>query len=128
MRRSLTLVIGTASLLFLIATFAGPREYVFRDERVCDKEKVFCLQGTLTYESNPRLLTLRARVRKAPGPGLLRLLLTGANSQGHARYAPFEVRVRGKLSEIINHKMIPDYPDTEYWTVDSVDFVAEDES
>ena len=125
MHSPLSLTLGALALIFVVTAYAGPREYVFQNERVCDQEKVFCIQGTLTYESNPRLLILRARIKRAPGPGMLRLLLVGANRKGDERFAPFEVRVRGKDSEIINHKMIPDYPDTESWAVYRIEFIAD---
>lgn len=116
---------GMMALLAAGRGWAGPREYLFRDERVCAESGDFCLVGTLSYESNPRLLRLRARVSKAPGPGLLRIRLIGANRLGYRRLAPLEVRVRGKLTEIINHKMIPDNPDALEWAVQSVEFVAD---
>ena len=127
MRTSLPLLLGTLALFFLTAALAGPRDYLFRDERLCDTDQVFCFRGTLSYHSNPRLLLLRARVQKAPGPGLLRIRLAGTNQQGHHRFAPFEVRVRGHHSEIINHKMIPDYPDVRGWVVEQVEFIADED-
>ena len=92
-------LLGVTVLLSLTSAAAGPRDYLFRNERVCDAERVFCIRGTLTYESNPHLVTLRARVQDAPGPGMLRIRLTGTNNLGHQRRAPFEVRVRGRAVE-----------------------------
>lgn len=125
MRGSLPLLLGASALFFVTVALAGPRDYLFRDERVCDTDRVFCFRGTLSYHSNPRLLHLRARVQTAPGPGLLRIRLSGANQLGHRRSAPFEVRVRGSYSEIIDHKMIPDYPDVQGWVVERVEFIAD---
>ena len=122
-RRSI--VLGLAALALAVPLNAGPIDYLFRDERVCDDNLDFCLFGTLSYESNPRLLRLRARVRKAPGPGLLRIRLRGETRQGFTRLAPMELRVRGNPTEIINHKMIPDFPDAEFWTVQRVEFVPD---
>ena len=125
MRSSLPLLLCAFALFFLSGVLAGPRNDLFNDERLCDADGVFCFRGTLSYESNPRLLHLRARVHTAPGPGLLRIRLTGANRQGHRRFALFEVRVRGTYSEIINHKMVPDYPDAQGWVVQRVEFIAD---
>ena len=112
--------------LFAVTAPATGRDDLFRDARVCDAGGSFCIRGTLTYEPNPRLLRLRARVQTAPGAGLLRMTLSGKNRLGQRRYAPFEVRVRGRRSEIIDHKMVPDYPDTLSWAVERVEFVADD--
>jgi len=125
MRRSFALHAGLLILLVAGATVAGPREYLFQDKRVCDASGEFCIRGTLSYHSNPRVLHLRARVLKAPGPGLLRITVSGSNELGHGRLAPFEVRVRGQYSEIVNHKVIPDHPDVEEWAVERVVFVAD---
>jgi hypothetical protein len=115
-----------ASVLFLSSvSLAAPREFLFQNQRVCDTSEVFCFHGTFVYESNPRLLHLRARVQTAPGPGMLRIRLAGTNQLGHRRLAPFELRVRGHYSEIINHKMIPDYPDVSNWAIERVDFVVD---
>jgi hypothetical protein len=127
MRRKLTLLLGTSALFFLTSTLAAPRDYLFRNERLCDPGEVFCLSGTLTYQSNPRLLHLRARVQSAPGPGLLRISLTGTNQQGHRHFAPFEVRVRGRYSEIIDHKIIPDHPSVQGWAIERVEFIADED-
>ena len=113
------------ALLFASSSIAGPRNNLFHNERVCTSEGTFCFRGTLTFFSNPRVLSLRARVQSAPGSGLLRIRLTGANELGQVRYAPFEVRVRGRYSEIINHKMIPDHPDVYSWEVVRVEFIAD---
>jgi len=124
-KASLPLLLGAAALLFLASALAGPPDYLFQDKRVCDTHKVLCFRGTFSYESNPRLLQLRARVKTRSGPGLLRISLTGTNRLGHRRYAPFELRVRGTYSEIINHKMIPDHPDVHNWEVQRVEFIAD---
>lgn len=124
--REIPLLLSAASaLIFLSVAFAGPRDYLFHNERVCDDSGVFCLRGTLSYHANPHLLRLNARIQTAPGPGLLRIRLSGTNQLGHLRFAPFEVRVRGHHSEIIDHKMIPDYPDVQGWAVERVEFIAD---
>ena len=123
--RMLLLVLAASALLFAAGVLAAPRDYLFHEERVCDANGALCFRGTLSYHSNPRLLRLRARVETTPGPGLLRIILAGANQLGHRRVAPFEVRVRGRYSKIIDHKMIPDYPDVQGWAVERVDFIAD---
>ncbi len=125
MRGSLLILAGAALLLSPGDALAGPYDYLFRNERICDVEEVFCLRGTLSYHSNPRILHLRARVQKAPGPGLLRIRVAGANELGHRRLSPLEIRVRGRYSEIINQRIIPDHPDVDGWEVESVEFIVE---
>lgn len=126
MRVGLPLLLGASALFFVAVALAAPRDYLFRDELVCDDAEAFCFRGTFSYHSNPRLLRLRARVQTAPGPGLLRIRLVGVNQQGDRRLTPFEVRVRGHYSEIIDHKMIPDHPDALGWVVELVEFVPDE--
>lgn len=118
-------LLGFALLAGALPASAAPVDYLFRNERVCDDAGEFCLSGTLSYQSNPRLLRLRARVQTAPGPGLLRIRLIGTTRLGTRRFAPLEVRVRGDYSEIINHKMIPDHPDALEWAVDRIQFMED---
>ena len=125
LHRYLVMLVGVFAFITNIA-YASPREYLFKDQQVCDSQGTFCMRGTLYYKSNSRLLHLRIRVQVAPGSGLLIIRLAGTNELGHQRYAPFEVQVRGNNSEIINHKMIPDYPDVQSWSVQRVSFVPDE--
>jgi hypothetical protein len=120
--------LAASALFFVASAYAGSRDYLFKDKRVCDTQNVLCFRGTLSFDSNPRLLHLRARVQTAPGPGMLRIRLRGANEPGHRRLAPIEVQIRGNYSEIINHRMVPDHPDVYEWHVDVVEFIAETKS
>ncbi|MDJ0927200.1 MAG: hypothetical protein QNJ73_06060 [Gammaproteobacteria bacterium] len=56
---------------------------------------------------------------------MLRIILTGTNRLEHRRYAPMELRLRGTYSEIIDHKMIPDYPDVYSWAIDRVEYIVD---
>ena len=71
---------------------------------------------------NPRLLRLSGRVKKTPGRGRLRIRLAGTNRLDHRRTTEMEVQLRGNLSEIVDFKMIPDYPDIENWEVVSIEY------
>ena len=108
--------------LLPLSLAAGQKEYLLRNEQLCTRTGDFCLIGSLSYQPNPRLLRLRARIQSAPGPGLLKITLVGYTRQGFRRLAPLEVRVRGKTTEIINHKMIPDYPEAESWAIQRTEF------
>lgn len=125
MRPGLTILLSALALSFSAVVVAGPIDYLFRDKRICVEDDAFCFRGSLSYRFNPRLLRLHARVQKAPGPGMLRITVVGTNELGHPGRAPIEVRVRGKHSEIIDHKLIPDYPDVHNWEVERIVFVAD---
>jgi hypothetical protein len=50
------------------------------------------------------------------------ITLTGTTRQGDRRYAPMEIAIRGKPTEILDFKMIPDHPDVYDWVIDRVAF------
>lgn len=117
------LAIGT--LLFALPVFAanaGPTLHLLRNERFCDVEQLLCMRGSLRYEVNPRLLRLWGRVQTSPGRGLLRIRLAGSNNLGHRRTTAMEIQLRGKFSEIVEFKMIPDHPDVANWEVTTIEF------
>lgn len=107
------------------AALASRTLYLARDEPLCDGPRTLCIDGTLTYDVNDRLLWLRGRVRATAVPGTLRITVKGTNRLGHVRYAPLEVRLRGRASEIVDFRMIPDHPDVANWAIDRVDFVPD---
>jgi len=123
-RRRISLAV--LALLVPGAALAARFLYLARDERLCDAAESICLEGTLGYDVNSRLLWLRARIAFAPGPGRLEIWLRGSNRLGHVRYAPMEIEVRGRTSEIVDFRMIPDYPDVENWQIERIEFVGGD--
>lgn len=114
-------------LLIAVTATAGPSERVTgSNSRMCDSDGKVCLQGSITYYSNPRLLELRSRVQRASGPGLIVFRLTGENRDGHLRRTSFEVRIRGRYSEIVSTRLITDHPDVDSWTLESIQFTPGD--
>ena len=110
---------------FTLTAVAGERHYLKKNERFCDASEALCLRGTLSYEVNTRLFTLNARVQSAPGPGLLRLRLSGRNRLGHQHHTMIQLSLRGRPGEIVSTRMIPDAPDVYRWQLDSIRFDAD---
>lgn len=93
------------------------------NELICDGERIVCVDGTLDYDVNERLLWLRGRVQFTTVPGVLRITVRGTNRLGHVRFAPMEIELRGRASDIVDFRMIPDHPDVANWSIDRIDFV-----
>ncbi|MFW2405361.1 MAG: hypothetical protein ACN4GT_11395 [Gammaproteobacteria bacterium] len=110
------------ALLLAPNAAAGPRYYLFENEQICDQERLLCVRGSLRYDVNQRLFRLWGRVQSSPGRGLLRIRLNGRNRQDHLRTSMMEIQLRGKYSEIVDYKMIPDHPDVENWEVVMIEF------
>lgn len=97
--------------------------YLARQELLCDTAQDACVLGTLSYQTNERLLWLSGRLRSATGPGMLQIILKGTTRQGFVRYTPMEITLRGKATEIVDFRMIPDHADVANWQIDRITFV-----
>lgn len=113
-------VAGLLAALASAGVLASRTLYLAEDEAICDGERLVCIDGTLSYDVNDRLLWLRGRVQFTTVPGLLQITVKGSNRLGHVRYAPMEIELRGKASEIVDFRMIPDYPDVANWAIDHI--------
>ena len=101
---------------------ASGRQYLKKSERFCTVDRSLCLHGTIHYEPNPRIIELRSRIQKQTGPGVLRLDFTGLNRQGDYRRTEAVLEVRGRASEIVNHRFRPDAPDAQSWKLVAMTF------
>lgn len=114
---------GLACLaLVAAAAYGAPLRYLARDELLCAPARATCIRGSLTWQQNDRLLRLFGRVEVAGGRGTFLVTVTGTTRQGDRRYAPMEVELRGRPTEIVDFKMIPDYPEVTDWEVFSIAF------
>jgi len=112
------------ALTAALGALAGPtsaleRHYIRNNDVFCDVTKTLCLRGTITYEPTYRLLSLNARVQKQTGPGELRLGFSGSNRQGMLRHTEIVMKIKGGSSEILDHRIRPDAPDVDNWTLTS---------
>jgi hypothetical protein len=101
--------------------------YLARGDRLCDPKEIACVAGTLRYHVNSRVLWLNGRLKTSPGPGTFAITIKGTTRQGFVRYAPLEIALRGRASEIVNFEMIPDDPDVENWEIERIEFVRDAE-
>jgi hypothetical protein len=115
-----------AGLLVALAPTAavGSRTlYLAREEPICDASRIVCIDGTLSYDVNDRLLWLRGRVQASTVPGVLQITVRGSNRLGHVRFAPMEIPLRGRATEIVDFRMIPDHPDVANWSIDRIEYL-----
>lgn len=104
------------------AALASRTLYLAENELICDSGRIVCVDGTLGYDVNDRLLWLRGRVQSTTVPGVLQITVRGTNRLGHVRYAPMEIELRGNASEIVDFAMIPDYPDVANWEIWTIEY------
>lgn len=108
-------------LLAPLVPAGAATEYMVRNGQICDEDRTVCIRGTLAYYPNPRIIELRGRVAHAPGPGWIRILFAG-NRNGQRASSVMEIPIRGRHSEIIDKRFIPDNPAIRHWRVLSVRF------
>ena len=114
-------------LTFSVAAAAGPRDRLTEPDAIlCDDGDQVCIRGSITYRTNPRLLEFRGRVQRATGPGLLRVRVIGENLDGFTRRTTMEIQIRGRYSEIVNHRLITDHPDVDAWRLEKIFFQPDD--
>ena len=124
--RPASAVVGALGLLAALASaasLASQTLYLARDEFICDVERIICIAGTVGYDVSDRLLWLQGRVQFATVPGLLKITVKGSNRLGHVHYAPMEIELRGHATEIVDFKMVADYPDVANWAIDHIIFL-----
>ena len=114
-----------SGLMLTQAASAAERNYIKKNERFCDSDKVLCIDGTISYEPNTRILSLRARVQKQTGPGEIRLNFSGTNRQGSIKRTEIVMKIRGRHSEILDRRIRPDAPDVSNWKLDRFVFKKE---
>ena len=115
--------LGLMAALASAASLASQTLYLARDELICDVERIICIAGTVGYDVNDRLLWLQGRVQFATVPGLLQISVQGSNRLGHVHYARMEIELRGHVTEIVDFKMVADYPDVANWAIDHIIFL-----
>lgn len=120
--RLLAVIAGLVAALAAGTALAARTLYLARDEPICDASRIICIDGTLSYDVNDRLLWLRGRVQAATVPGVLQITVRGSNRLGHVRFAPMEVALRGRATEIVDFRMLPDWPDVANWSIERIDY------
>lgn len=114
----------TLAALPFVDAAAEERHYIKKNEVFCDSSGRLCLDGSLWYLQNSRLLRLKARIRKQTGPGVIRMRLVGNNRLGDLRRTQIMLPVRGAYSEIVTHDLRPDAPDVADWRLTSFEFTS----
>lgn len=120
-------MLGLVATLAFTAALASRTLFLAEEELICDGDRLVCVDGTLSYDVNERLLWLRGRVQFTTVPGLLQITVRGSNRLGHVRFAPMEIQLRGKASDIVDFRMIPDHPDIDNWAIDKIVYLPRTE-
>jgi len=123
----LATMLAVLAMLPMPAAADGP-DLLLRQKRLCNQEQSFCLNGTVLYYPNSRVIELSGRVARAPGPGWVSILFRGSDRNNYPNTTAMEFAVRGDHSEIVDRAFIPDYPQVRYWRIIGMTFEADPEA
>jgi hypothetical protein len=113
--------------LCLVAVTARASTFYFlaRNERICAVDGPVCIRATISYDTNSRVLHLRGRVDRTAEPGWLRLTFVGVSERNQRGSTTMEFPIRGRWSEVLDRKLIPDHPQIADWRLETMSFVAD---
>lgn len=97
--------------------FAAGKTRILASGRICDEAETVCLQGKITQDADGEVIVVAARMARAPGAGVVELLLGGTDSQGNRCGTSFEITIRGRRSEIIRREYRPGKPGRITWNL-----------
>lgn len=116
-----------ALLLSAPALAEAPR-LLSKSGLLCDADQTFCIRGSLWYRPDSRILLLDGRIQRAPGPGWVTIVFRGTSRNNQPASAIMEFPVRGRYSEIVDRKFIPDNPPVSDWRIDRLSFAADEDA
>ncbi len=115
----------TALLLAVLPAGASTFYFLARDDRICAADGPVCIRATISYDTNSRVLHLRGRVDRTAEPGWLRLTFVGVSERNQRGSTTMEFPIRGRWSEVLDRKLIPDHPQIADWRLETMSFTPD---
>lgn len=112
----------TAFLLTLPLSALAAWETLHSSSSICDTDNQVCLQTTILFESNSKVIEIRGRLHRTAGPGTLTFEFFGTTPLGEQVYHASSTEVRGRYSESISHKFGPPYSNRTAWALHRITF------
>lgn len=97
-------------------THAISREIV-RGRSICDQTETACIDGSITWLKNRKMITIEGRLKRAIEPGKLIFMFSGHLSSGEQVFHTKEVEIRGKRGEILDERFKPPYSNQTIWAL-----------
>ncbi len=110
------------------AAYAAGLRFVLREEVFCAPQEALCIDGSITYEPNSRLLALGGRITATRQAGEFTVVLIGHQRDGTARFTEMRIPVKGRYSEIVRDRMVPDWPEIDDWAFHHAEFHPDGET
>lgn len=97
-------------------THAMSREIV-RGRSICDQTETACIDGSITWLKNRKMITIEGRLKRAIEPGKLLFMFSGHLTSGEQVFHTQEVEIRGKRGEILDERFKPPFSNQTIWAL-----------
>lgn len=116
--RSMPVLATLLITLLCITDFshAISREIV-RGRSICDQTETACIDGSITWLKNRKMITIEGRLKRAIEPGKLIFMFSGHLASGEQVFHTKEVKVRGKRGEILDERFKPPFSNQTIWAL-----------
>lgn len=116
MPTSVLMILLIALLAIADVTHAISREIV-RGRSICDQTETACIDGSITWLKNRKMITIEGRLKRAIEPGKLFFMFSGHLSSGEQVFHTKEVEIRGKRGEILDERFKPPFSNQTIWAL-----------
>lgn len=110
------MILLIALLSIADVTHAISREIV-RGRSICDQTETACIDGSITWLKNRKMITIEGRLKRAIEPGKLFFMFSGHLSSGEQVFHTKEVEIRGKRGEILDERFKPPFSNQTIWAL-----------
>lgn len=113
-------------IYFLFWLFSTPAlaawDTILSTSSICDPDGLVCLQSTIRFESNSKIMEIEGRLYRTAGPGTLTFEFFGTTPLDEQVYHSTSVQIHGRYNESISHKIGPPYSNRTQWSLNRIVF------
>lgn len=114
---SSALIILLISLLSIADFSHAISREIVRGRSICDQTETACIDGSITWLKNRKMITIEGRLKRAIEPGKLFFMFSGHLNTGEQVFHTKQVEIRGKRGEILDERFKPPYSNQTIWAL-----------
>ena len=121
--RPLLLILFLTWQLALPSTASAISREIARGRSICDITETACLDGTITWYLNRKMITIEGRMKRKISPGKMVYRFSGYLATGEQVFHAHKFTIRGKRGEIIDERLKPPYSNQTIWSLNRVTYI-----
>ena len=110
-------IILLISLLTIADVAHAISREIVRGRSICDITEAACIDGSITWLKNRKMITIEGRLKRAIEPGKLFFMFSGHLASGEQVFHTKQVEIRGKRGEYIDERFKPPYSNQTIWAL-----------